>query len=602
MESKFASSSSIIFIVVVFFFLCSTGTTISLQTNIIFNATVAQDGSGNYRRINDAIAAAPMHISVTNRYYIRVKPGIYSEYVAVGEDKTNIALIGDDAATTKITGNRSNATGFGTTQSATMTVDGEGTVDFIFGSASAVFQDCGIYVRRLSPPNVITANGGKHDPTSSNFGFSFQNCTINVAPELRSRKNEVKAFLGRPWKNYATIVFMESYLDEIRIGYLEAKQIYGILLKLTPESRVWESIVQSFEKDHIYLCEAAQLMVQNVNYEIPYQKKTVQRTQQQLAELERKEADIKRNTALSAAKFAEACQELGLQGINVRSELLETAKKSLPSAFKRILEVSSGDSDKTSGTVLPKLRDIIENPPSLNVSVGYEVLDTVNIDWDIVTVEETEDTGNGLGPYEIVNANEFLQNSPLNDDGVESDKTLLNKKEDVVVPEVSVTQISWDISEPAFGDGITAFLNQWLTELTNNETLSLQHQVQAVAPLVLQQFLDRLMSTLEEKKQHKVKLKEGLKDLSAKRMGLQNSLTSLWPKKQNWKRLRNAFEIRSFLGLAGYYRRFVKDFSALAFPLTRLTRNGVKFVWDELCEKSFLELKARLTTTSSSHS
>ncbi|KAI8029379.1 hypothetical protein LOK49_LG01G02178 [Camellia lanceoleosa] len=42
-------------------------------------------------------------------------------------------------------------------------------------------------------------------------------------------------------------------------------------------------------------------------------------------------------------------------------------------------------------------------------------------------------------------------------------------------------------------------------------------------------FLDRLVSTLEEKKHHEVKLKEGLKDLSAKRMELQNSLTSLWP-------------------------------------------------------------------------
>ncbi|XP_028066062.1 uncharacterized protein LOC114269009 [Camellia sinensis] len=64
---------------------------------------------------------------------------------------------------------------------------------------------------------------------------------------------------------------------------------------------------------------------------------------------------------------------------------------------------------------------------------------------------------------------------------------------------------------------------------------------------------------------------------------------------QNWEQPRNAFEIRRFLGLTSYYRRFVKDFFALASPLTRLTRKGVKFVWDKSYEKSFLEMKARLT-------
>ena len=64
----------------------------------------------------------------------------------------------------------------------------------------------------------------------------------------------------------------------------------------------------------------------------------------------------------------------------------------------------------------------------------------------------------------------------------------------------------------------------------------------------------------------------------------------------NWQRPRNVFEIRSFLDLAGYYRRFVEDFSRLAAPMTRLTRKGVKFVWDDACESAFQELRTRLTT------
>ncbi|OMP06578.1 reverse transcriptase [Corchorus capsularis] len=49
----------------------------------------------------------------------------------------------------------------------------------------------------------------------------------------------------------------------------------------------------------------------------------------------------------------------------------------------------------------------------------------------------------------------------------------------------------------------------------------------------------------------------------------------------NWERPKTVTEIRSFLRLAGYYRRFVEDFSLIAAPLTRLTRKGVRFVWDE---------------------
>ena len=63
-----------------------------------------------------------------------------------------------------------------------------------------------------------------------------------------------------------------------------------------------------------------------------------------------------------------------------------------------------------------------------------------------------------------------------------------------------------------------------------------------------------------------------------------------------WERPTNMTEIRSFLGLAGYYRRFVEGFSAIASLMTKLTRKEVKFEWSKECEQSFQELKKRLTT------
>ena len=62
------------------------------------------------------------------------------------------------------------------------------------------------------------------------------------------------------------------------------------------------------------------------------------------------------------------------------------------------------------------------------------------------------------------------------------------------------------------------------------------------------------------------------------------------------ERLKSVFKIRSFLRLAGCYSRFIEDFFQLAALMTRLTRKGVKFEWDDLCEKTFQELKRRLTS------
>jgi len=63
-----------------------------------------------------------------------------------------------------------------------------------------------------------------------------------------------------------------------------------------------------------------------------------------------------------------------------------------------------------------------------------------------------------------------------------------------------------------------------------------------------------------------------------------------------WERPTNVTEVRSFLGLVGYYRRFLEGFSKIALPLSNLTKKVAKFEWTEKCEQSFQKLKEKLVT------
>jgi hypothetical protein len=58
---------------------------------------------------------------------------------------------------------------------------------------------------------------------------------------------------------------------------------------------------------------------------------------------------------------------------------------------------------------------------------------------------------------------------------------------------------------------------------------------------------------------------------------------------------KDVYDIISFMGLAGYYRRFINGFSKIDFPITSLQKNGVKFIWTSECEKRFQEMKYLLT-------
>ena len=81
--------------------------------------------------------------------------------------------------------------------------------------------------------------------------------------------------------------------------------------------------------------------------------------------------------------------------------------------------------------------------------------------------------------------------------------------------------------------------------------------------------------------------KEGLKPSPAKVQAVAE-----WPVPKTVK------EIRSFLGLASYYRRFIKDFSKIAKPLTELTKDKTTWRWDKEEDKAFMQLKVALTTAS----
>jgi hypothetical protein len=76
---------------------------------------------------------------------------------------------------------------------------------------------------------------------------------------------------------------------------------------------------------------------------------------------------------------------------------------------------------------------------------------------------------------------------------------------------------------------------------------------------------------------------------------------SLWTQKKvkaimEWPVPKNAHEVRSFMGLAGYYQRFVEGFSKIVKPITTLQCKGVRYEWTEECDSAFIELKRLLTS------
>ncbi|KAL0299393.1 UNVERIFIED_CONTAM: Pectinesterase 2 [Sesamum radiatum] len=237
------------------------------------NLVVAQDGSGNFRTIKQALDAASKRRN-SSRIVIHIKQGKYQEYLEISLNMKNIMLVGDGMGKTIITGSKSFASGYTTLQSSTVKVMGDGfvarditfsntagaesgqavalfsssdfsafyrcafegyqdtlwassnrqlfrechiygTIDFIFGNAAVVIQNSFIYARKPKRGQsvVITAQG-RTDPNQKT-GISIINCKVQAGPDLRPVLRQYKVYLGRPWMKYSRTIYLKSFLDSL---------------------------------------------------------------------------------------------------------------------------------------------------------------------------------------------------------------------------------------------------------------------------------------------------------------------------------------------------------------------------------------------------
>ncbi|KAF3439752.1 hypothetical protein FNV43_RR18030 [Rhamnella rubrinervis] len=244
-----------------------------IQANgVSADVVVAADGTGNFTNVMDAVLAAPDYSM--KRYVIYIKKGVYKENVEIKKKKWNLMMIGDGMDATIISGNRSFIDGWTTFRSATFAVSGRGfiardltientagpekhqavalrsdsdlsvfyrcgfygyqdtlythtmrqffrecritgTVDFIFGDGTVVFQNCQILAKKGLPnqKNTITAQGRK-DPNEPS-GFSIQFCNISADSDLVASVNGTSTYLGRPWKLYSRTIIMQSFISNV---------------------------------------------------------------------------------------------------------------------------------------------------------------------------------------------------------------------------------------------------------------------------------------------------------------------------------------------------------------------------------------------------
>ncbi|PUZ70804.1 hypothetical protein GQ55_2G264500 [Panicum hallii var. hallii] len=252
------------------------------------NVVVAKDGSGKYKTINEALNAMPK--SNDGRYVIQVKEGVYEEYVTITKTMVNVTLLGEGSKKSIVTGKKNFVDGLTTFKTATFTAQGDGfmaigmgfqntagpekhqavallvqsdksiflncrmdafqdtlyahskaqfyrncvisgTIDFIFGDAAAVFQNCILVLRRPmdNQQNIATAQG-RADAREAT-GFVLQKCEFQAETALRDAgRPPIRNYLGRPWRECSRTLIMESEIPDFidKAGYMPWNGDFGL--------------------------------------------------------------------------------------------------------------------------------------------------------------------------------------------------------------------------------------------------------------------------------------------------------------------------------------------------------------------------------------